>query len=94
MKQYEDILAAIARQPVIDTHEHLVTEAEFVAGQFDFADIMTYTGLALAFPNVTLDLAWLHLLSGTQATLWLDEWLDLLPLRKVLAFGGDCLHFF
>jgi len=52
------------------------------------------TGLALAFPNATLDLAWLHLLSGTQATLWLDEWLDLLPLQKILAFGGDCLHFF
>jgi hypothetical protein len=49
---YEELLQAIAQIPVIDTHEHLYTEAGFVAGHFDFADIMSYTGLDLALAGM------------------------------------------
>ena len=51
-------------------------------------------GLARSYANVTLDLAWLHLLSGRLTAFWLDEWIDILPLNKIMAFGGDSLLFF
>jgi len=52
------------------------------------------TGLAKSFPNVYLDLAWMHLLSRLQTRIWLAEWLDVLPHNKLFAFGGDVFLFF
>ncbi|RLF15100.1 MAG: amidohydrolase [Thermoprotei archaeon] len=45
--------------------------------------------LAKQFPNVYLDLCWLHAISPDAARRILSEWLDLLPVNKILAFGGD-----
>ena len=42
-----------------------------------------------SFPNVYLDMCWAHLLSPTAAICTLTEWLDTVPLNKMLAFGGD-----
>ncbi|HLA39456.1 MAG TPA: amidohydrolase family protein [Candidatus Glassbacteria bacterium] len=43
------------------------------------------------FPNVWLDLCWLHIISPTTTVNMLDEWLDYVPSNKLFAFGGD-LH--
>ena len=45
--------------------------------------------LAKMFPNVYVDMAWFHMISQKSAQLALSTWLDLLPLNKILAFGGD-----
>jgi len=45
--------------------------------------------LAKYFPNVTLDMAWMHIISPTLSIRALQQWLDLVPRNKVLGFGGD-----
>jgi hypothetical protein len=42
---YESLLGQIRRMPVVDTHEHLMTEADFISLKLDFGYIMGYTGL-------------------------------------------------
>lgn len=47
-------------------------------------------GLACrGLPNVWLNLCWSHLISPVQAAQALDLWLDMIPINRVLAFGGD-----
>jgi len=41
------------------------------------------------FQNVYVDLCWLHILSPSTARRVLYEWLDTLPVNKILGFGGD-----
>lgn len=45
--------------------------------------------LAKNFPNVYVDLCWLHIISPTVARRALSEWLETVPGNKILAFGGD-----
>jgi hypothetical protein len=45
--------------------------------------------LAKAFPNVYADFCWAHVLSPGAARRALDEYLETVPLNKILAFGGD-----
>ncbi|MBI3947305.1 MAG: amidohydrolase family protein [Armatimonadetes bacterium] len=45
--------------------------------------------IARGFPNVWLNLCWSHLLSPRQATEALDLWLDMAPINRFFAFGGD-----
>jgi len=39
--------------------------------------------------NVWLNLAWAHVISPKMTMAALDEWIDLVPVNKILAFGGD-----
>ena len=41
------------------------------------------------FPNVYLDLCWMHIISPATMVQMLDEWLDYVPNNKILGFGGD-----
>lgn len=41
------------------------------------------------FPNVWLDMAWLHIISPEAARRALSEWLELVPANKIIGFGGD-----
>ena len=41
------------------------------------------------FPNVYLDLCWMHIISPATTVQMLDEWLDYVPNNKILGFGGD-----
>jgi len=41
------------------------------------------------FPNVWLNLCWCHLISQRIACQALDELIDLVPMNKIIAFGGD-----
>ncbi len=45
--------------------------------------------LAKYFPNVTIDMAWMHAISPDISRRALRDWVDLVPLNKVLGFGGD-----
>ena len=45
--------------------------------------------LGKGFANVWLNLCWTHIISQEFATSALDEAIDLLPMNKVIAFGGD-----
>ena len=45
--------------------------------------------LGKAYPNVWLNLAWAHVISRELAMRAVAEWLDLVPVTKVFAFGGD-----
>ncbi|MBN1675789.1 MAG: amidohydrolase family protein [Kiritimatiellae bacterium] len=41
------------------------------------------------FPNVTVNLCWVPVLSQTMTVRMLDECLDMLPLNNVIVFGAD-----
>jgi predicted TIM-barrel fold metal-dependent hydrolase len=41
------------------------------------------------FPNLWLNLCWCHIVSPAMTRSTLDEWLDLVPINKIIAFGGD-----
>lgn len=45
--------------------------------------------LGKAFPNVWMNLTWAHIISAELARRCITEWLDLVPLNKVIGFGGD-----
>ena len=45
--------------------------------------------LAKNFPNVYVDMCWLHIISPYKAREALSEWLDTVPSNKIFGFGGD-----
>ncbi|MEA2063085.1 MAG: amidohydrolase family protein, partial [Gemmatimonadota bacterium] len=47
--------------------------------------------LAKNFRNVHLDMCWLPIISPTATKLWLHQWLETVPVNKIMAFGGDYL---
>jgi len=48
--------------------------------------------MAKTFPNIYLDMCWAHIISPAACINTLDEWLDSVPVGKIIAFGGDyCL---
>ncbi len=46
--------------------------------------------LAVRFPNVYLNLAWLTMISDSEARVALHSWLDQVPANKIM-WGGDCV---
>lgn len=74
---------------------HLVSLfMEYREARFDlFHGAYPYLGEALAlaknFPNVYLDLCWLHIISPTAAARMLHEAIETVPANKIFAFGGD-----
>lgn len=41
------------------------------------------------FANVWLNLCWCHIISPRMTRSALDEWMDMVPMNKIFAFGGD-----
>jgi predicted TIM-barrel fold metal-dependent hydrolase len=41
------------------------------------------------FPNVYVDLCWVHIISPWVARHTLHEWIETVPANKIFAFGGD-----
>ncbi len=67
---------------------------EYRQAKFDlFHGGYPFLGEALAlaknFPNVFLDLCWLHIISPTAAARMLHEAIETVPSNKIFAFGGD-----
>ncbi|HET6220413.1 MAG TPA: amidohydrolase family protein [Acidobacteriaceae bacterium] len=48
--------------------------------------------LARAFPNVHADFCWANVISPPAARRAFDEFLESMPLNKILAFGGDYMY--
>ena len=49
------------------------------------------SALAKNFQNVYIDMCWMHIISPSRARSALDEWLDEVPVNKIMGFGGDFL---
>jgi predicted TIM-barrel fold metal-dependent hydrolase len=45
--------------------------------------------MARQAPNLWLNLCWMHVISPVLARRALDEWLDVVPTNKLIAWGGD-----
>ncbi|MBN2307486.1 MAG: amidohydrolase family protein [Candidatus Hydrogenedentes bacterium] len=45
--------------------------------------------LAKTFPNVFIDMCWAHIISPPACVDALAEWLEVVPVNKISAFGGD-----
>ena len=40
-------------------------------------------------PNAWMNLCWCHIISQKMTCAALDEWLDMVPVNKIIGFGGD-----
>ena len=69
--------------------EYKEAKFDIFHGGYPFLD--ETVALVKNFPNVYVDLCWLHLLAPSVARRVLYEWLDSLPSNKILGFGGDYL---
>jgi len=47
--------------------------------------------LANQCPNVYLNLAWCHQISPFMTVNMLNEWMDIVPVNKIIGFGGDLI---
>ncbi len=45
--------------------------------------------IAKELPNAYLNMCWCHVISQQMSISALDEWLDLVPVNKIIGFGGD-----
>ncbi|MBT3275545.1 MAG: amidohydrolase, partial [Spirochaetales bacterium] len=41
------------------------------------------------YPNANLNLIWCHQISPFMTQGMLNEWIDLVPMNKIIGFGGD-----
>jgi predicted TIM-barrel fold metal-dependent hydrolase len=48
--------------------------------------------MAKNFPNVFIDMCWLHIISPKVARESLAEWIETVPANKITGFGGDYLY--
>jgi uncharacterized protein len=56
-------------------------------GSFPYTDDMIVVGKY--FPNVWLNMCWMHIMSPEVSQRALSGWLDAVPVTKIFAFGGD-----
>ena len=56
-------------------------------GNFPYMDELSY--LAKHYPNVYIDMCWMHIVSPPASKRYLEEWLLTVPSNKIMAFGGD-----
>ncbi len=41
------------------------------------------------YPNVYIDMCWLYIISPSYSTRYLNEWIETIPLNRIMGFGGD-----
>ncbi len=64
-------------------------EAKFVIFHGSYPYMSELTVLAKKFPNVYIDMCWMHIISPAASKQYLEEWLLTVPSNKIMAFGGD-----
>jgi hypothetical protein len=74
--------------PIIESHRH--TQFVLLHGGYPF--IGELATLAKNHPNVFIEAGWLAYIAPAAYRRAVDEWLDSVPMNKILAFGADCLH--
>ena len=64
---------------------------EFVLyhGSYPFGG--TLSALAKNYRNVYIDMNWVYSVSPTYSKRYLSEWLETVPVSRLIAFGGDCM---
>jgi hypothetical protein len=60
---------------------------DLLHGSFPYSDELG--ALAQLFANVSINMAWMEVVSPEAARRYLGEWLTAIPSNKVFAFGGD-----
>ena len=68
---------------------HRYRKTDFVILHSGFPWLEDAALLAKQYSNVYLDLAWTHIMSPEIVTRSLQSWVDLVPMHKILGFGGD-----
>jgi len=48
--------------------------------------------LAAYFPNVYINMAWMHIINRKKTIDAIHSYLEMLPLNKIMAFGGDYMY--
>ena len=83
---------------VSNSHPELLTNLfmEYKEARFDiFHGSWPYCeelgALAKNFPNVYIDMCWMHIISPSRSRSALSDWLDEVPANKIMGFGGDYL---
>jgi len=66
---------------------HPATRFDLFHGGYPFGGELS--AMTKMFPNVWLNMAWLHIISPEYPRRFLAGWLDAVPVRKILGFGGD-----
>jgi len=66
----------------------------FPGARFDFSHsgypyLREGAVLAKTFPNVYLDMSWIHIISPVGSRYALREWLQMVPYNKIIGFGDD-----
>jgi hypothetical protein len=49
------------------------------------------SALAKNFQNVYIDFNWMYSISPSYSERYLAEWIETIPVHKLMAFGGDCM---
>jgi len=65
------------------------TRFDLFHGAYPYGGMLS--AMAKMFPHVYVDMAWAHLISPLYARRYLAEWLETVPVNKILGFGGDYL---
>ena len=73
--------------PVVERHP----ETRFDVYHMGMPYVRQCAFLGKNYPNVSLNLCWAYAVSETIAQQGLDEWLDLVPVNKLIGFGGDLI---
>jgi uncharacterized protein len=71
--------------PVLERHP----ETKFDIYHLGYPWIRETLMLGKGFSNVWLNFCWTHVISQRAAVAGIDEAIDLIPMNKILAFGGD-----
>ena len=58
-------------------------------GSYPFGGVLAT--LAKNFKNVYLDMNWTYSISPEYTERYLNEWLETVPVARIIAFGGDCM---
>lgn len=66
--------------------------AKFVLLHSGFPFEAPMTALSKTFPNVYADMSWIYVISPMIARTILSEWIETIPVNKIIGFGGD-YHF-
>jgi uncharacterized protein len=67
------------------------TDATFDVYHMGIPFIRETAFLGKNYPNVFLNMCWAHSVSESMVLNSLDEWIDIVPTNKIIAFGGDVI---
>ncbi len=73
--------------PVVERHPDTIFDIYHMGIPF----VRSCGFLGKSYPNVNLNLCWSHAVSERMTLNALDEWLDFIPVNKIIGFGGDLI---